>query len=64
MVVRCRQLITHAKEQAAAFGAKTASELKDDCVKLNLQTSGNKAVLVSRLVDQQWRALSITAAAH
>jgi hypothetical protein len=53
----------HAKEQAALFAAKTASALKEECSELNLQTSGNKASLVSRLVDQQWREFSVKAAA-
>ena len=54
----------HAQEQAAAFATKTASALKDECAELNLQTGGNKAALVTRLVEQQWRAFSVKAAAQ
>ncbi len=61
---RCESLANHAKQQAADYASKTASALKEECAKLNLQTSGNKSMLVTRLVEQQWRAFSVKAAAQ
>ena len=56
-------LATHAKEQAEVFVSRTASDLKEECANLSLPTSGNKADLVTRLVEQQWLDLALKAAA-